>query len=197
MNCPNCGTSVGQLVGFCPNCGTNLSATAGSFPPGAAPFASTAGPLPYTAPHAASNFAPSVYAGMPEERVKRVVGYLIDLVPMLLLGLLHFLPIFGWMLYGLLHIGYWLLRDINGASFGKTLMGSYVADVNGGPSTTSQRITRNIPLAIPGLFGLIPLIGLAFEIPIGLLIFVGEAALLLATGRRFGDRLAGTNVLRK
>ena len=192
MNCPNCGTSVGELVGFCPNCGTRLSA-AGSFPPGAAPFASTAGPLPYTA----STSPSAVYSGMPEERVKRVVGYLIDLVPMLLLGLLHFLPIFGWMLYGLLHICYWLLRDINGASIGKTLMGSYVADVNGGPSTTSQRITRNIPLAIPGLFGLIPLIGLAFEIPIGLLIFVGEAALLLATGRRFGDRLAGTNVLRK
>ncbi len=194
MNCPNCGTSVGELVGFCPNCGTSLSPAAAGFPPRAgAPSPSATGALPYTA----ATSLPLAYSGVPEERVKRVVGYLIDVVPMLVLALLHFLPVVGWMLYGLLHILYWLLRDINGASIGKTVMGSYVADVNGGPSTTSQRITRNIPLAIPGLFGLIPLLGIIFEIPIALLIFVGEAALLLLTGRRFGDRLAGTTVLRK
>lgn len=74
---------------------------------------------------------------------------------MLLLSLVHFVPIFGWMFYGLLHALYWLLRDVNGASPGKAILGSFVANAVGGPSTNSQRILRNLPLAIPGFLGLI------------------------------------------
>ena len=71
------------------------------------------------------------YSPQPEERIRRVIAYLIDVVPMLLLALLHLLPIFGWILYGLLHVFYWLLRDINGASPGKLVMGTVVAAADG------------------------------------------------------------------
>ena len=132
-----------------------------------------------------------------EDKGRRVIAYLIDVVPMLVLALLHFLPIVGWMLYGLIHACYWLFRDYLGASLGKTALGAYVTSEDGSPSTTRQRIIRNVPLAIPGIIGMIPLIGIFFEAGSALLIFGGEALMLLATGRRLGDRLAGTTVYRK
>jgi uncharacterized RDD family membrane protein YckC len=183
--CANCGTAVAEDGAFCPNCGTSQGTTVGLIQqPALAPVSSTAaGPL--------------AYAGVPEEKGRRVVAYLIDIVPMLLLSLIHFLPVIGWMFYGALHVLYWLLRDIGGASLGKTVLGSYVASQNGGLATTSQRILRNVPLALPGLIGMIPLIGIFFELAAAVVIFGGEAILLLATGSRFGDRLAGTTVLRK
>ncbi len=116
---------------------------------------------------------------------------------MLLLALIHFIPFIGWMFYGLIHACYWLLRDINGASPGKSVMGSFVGSADGTPSTTQQRLLRNLPLAIPGILGMIPLIGIFFEGIVALVIFGTEAILLLVTGRRFGDRLAGTAVFRK
>jgi len=115
---------------------------------------------------------------------------------MLVLALVHFLPIIGWMFYGLLHACYWLFRDFNGASLGKMAMGSFVASENGTPASTKQRILRNVTLAIPGILGVIPLLGIFLEAGLALLIFGGEAILLLATGRRLGDRLAGTMVFR-
>ncbi len=195
MFCPNCGTSVNASEMFCPNCGTGLAAASASGT--GSPPASTAYGFGYSSPQTGSRHSDvPVYHAQPEERVKRVVGYLIDVIPMLLLTVLHLLPVFGWMLYGLLHIGYWLLRDINGASPGKLVMKSFVANADGTPASTQQRILRNVPLAIPGLIGLIPLVGLFVEIPVALAIFAGEAIMLLATGRRFGDRLAGTDVFR-
>ncbi len=137
-----------------------------------------------------------VYA-QPEEKVKRVIGYLIDVVPMLFLALVHLLPIVGWMLYGFLHVCYWLFRDINGASLGKLAMGSFVASQDGTPASTQQKILRNVPLALPGILGMIPLLGLFLEIGFAMCVFGAEAVLLLATGRRFGDRLAGTMVFRR
>ncbi len=186
--CPNCGTSVASADSFCPNCGTRFGAeTLGQS--GSARMGSQA-----AAPNASA--AVGHYA-TPEEKGRRVVAYLIDLVPMLILALVHLLPIVGWMLYGFLHACYWLLRDVGGASIGKSVMGSFVASENGAPSTTSQRILRNVPLAIPGVIGMIPLIGIIFEFVVAVVIFGGEAILLLATGRRFGDRLAGTSVFRR
>jgi uncharacterized RDD family membrane protein YckC len=187
MHCSNCGTTTESASAFCPNCGTKLGSDAfrqASY--SEAPF--NAG--------AASSTAPGYYA-RPEEKGRRVVAYLIDIVPMLLLALIHLLPIFGWMLYGLVHACYWLFRDIGGASPGKLVVGSYVANENGGMASTSQRVMRNVPLAIPGILGMIPLLGIAFEFAAAAVIFGGEAIVLLATGRRMGDRLAGTNVFRK
>ncbi len=190
MHCTNCGTSVESGAAFCPNCGTR-------FAPGVeeAAFSRTEA---YNSALAGSSTASvdSVYP-QPEEKVKRVIGYLIDVVPMLFLSLLHFLPVVGWMLYGLLHVCYWLFRDINGASLGKLAMGGFVASADGTPAGTQQRILRNVPLALPGILGMIPLLGLFLELGVAVCIFGGEAVLLLATGRRFGDRLAGTMVFRR
>ena len=191
MYCTNCGTTTEENAAFCPNCGTNL-------PTGSANAKQASNPA-FDAFTRSTPGVSSANTGLPtvtpEPTGKRALAYLIDVVPILFLALIHFLPIFGWMLYGLLHVLYWLLRDINGASLGKSVMGSFVANENGGPSTTQQRILRNVPLAIPGLFGMIPLIGIVFEFFIALFVFGGEALLVLATGRRLGDRLAGTTVL--
>ncbi len=188
MYCSNCGTVTSPNATFCPNCGTSVGAGAsrqGSYVEGITPEVVGA-PRP----------GQMTYPDRPEEKSRRVVAYLIDLVPMLLLAVVHLLPIFGWMLYGFLHACYWLLRDVGGASPGKMVIGSMVGSENGRTASTSQRILRNLPLAIPGVLGMIPLIGIFFEFTIAVLIFGGEALLLLATGRRLGDRLAGTNVFR-
>jgi uncharacterized RDD family membrane protein YckC len=167
MHCPNCGTSVETGAPFCPNCGTDLKGAA------------------------------ETILLQPEERVRRIVAYLIDVIPMLLLALIHLLPIFGWMFYGLLHACYWLFRDINGASLGKVVMGSFVASENGTPASTQQRVLRNVTLALPGIVGIIPLFGIFLEAGLALVIFGGEAILLLTTGCRLGDRIAGTMVFRR
>ena len=179
--CQNCGTSVADNVAFCPNCGTGIS-----------PVVANTG---FTPTYASGSAVLQV--SQPEEKGRRVLAYLIDVIPMLLLAVIHFVPIIGWIFYGLLHALYWLLRDINGASPGKSILGSYVVSEKGAASTTSQRILRNVPLAIPGFVGMIPLIGIFFELGLAFIIFGGEAILLLTTGRRLGDRLAGTNVYRK
>ncbi|HEY7211382.1 MAG TPA: RDD family protein [Bryobacteraceae bacterium] len=179
IHCSSCGAEAGELAAFCPNCGTALAQL------------SSASPVARVLP------VPVTRAGEREETGRRVLAFLIDIVPMLLLSLVHFVPIFGWMFYGLLHALYWLLRDVNGASPGKAILGSFVANAVGGPSTNSQRILRNLPLAIPGFLGLIPLAGVIFEFFAAIIIFGGEALLLLTTGRRFGDRLAGTTVVRR
>lgn len=169
--CSNCGTSVSENSTFCAICRTPILLGG----------AGTATP----------DFA------RPEEKGRRVLAYLIDIIPMLLFSTLHFVPIVGWMAYGALHLVYWLIRDIGGASLGKMVLGSFVASQDGGPSTDSQRIVRNIPLALPGLIGLIPVVGIFFELGLAVLIVGVEAILLLATGRRFGDRLANTMVFRR
>ncbi|MGI8960751.1 MAG: RDD family protein [Bryobacteraceae bacterium] len=188
MHCPNCGTLVQTGAAFCPNCGTGLNATAipehGSPSGSSSQFPTNISPVP-------------AILSQPEERVRRVVAYLIDVVPMLLLAFIHFLPVIGWMFYGLIHACYWLFRDINGASLGKLVMGSFVASENGTPASTKQRILRNVTLALPGVVGTVPLLGLFFEAGLAIVIFGAEAILLLVTGRRLGDRIAGTMVFRR
>ena len=187
MSCPNCGATADSTAAFCPNCGTSLTSGSAS----SQTRTDWRNPFPSASPGAAYSIA------APEDRGRRILGYLIDLVPMLLLSLLHFIPIIGWMLYGLIHACYWLLRDINGASLGKLVLNSYVANIDGSPATTSQRVMRNVLLAIPGVFGMIPLVGIAFEIILALIIFGGEGLILILTGRRLGDRLANTTVFRR
>ncbi len=176
---------------FCPNCGTNVNpaAAAGSID---LPHPNPAWQGPRAANSSMVGFPPQV-----EDRGRRVIAFLIDVVPMLLLALIHFVPIIGWMLYGLIHACYWLFRDYMGASLGKTALGAYVTSEDGSPATTQQRVLRNLTLAIPGVVGMIPLVGIFFEGILALIIFTTEALVLLTTGRRLGDRIAGTTVYRK
>jgi uncharacterized RDD family membrane protein YckC len=192
MHCTNCGTPADASAAFCENCGTSLHSSAAGSVTVDVGQATPTWSGPDTGDAAVAGFPPQV-----EDRGRRVIAYVIDLVPMILLAVLHFLPIVGWMFYGLIHACYWLFRDYTGASLGKAALGAYVTSEDGSPSTTRQRIIRNVPLAIPGIIGMIPLVGIFFEAAFALVIFGGESLMLLLTGRRLGDYLAGTTVYRK
>jgi uncharacterized RDD family membrane protein YckC len=131
----------------------------------------------------------------------RVAAYLIDVVPAIILGLIcgviGLIPIIGQIIGGALLGCYWLFRDYNGASLGKLLLGLVVVRTDGQPSSTDERIKRNLPLSIGGFLLAIPLIGYFVAVPIAVLISLIEAIMLLTQGYRLGDRLAGTTVVRK
>lgn len=184
MFCSSCGAETDLKAKFCANCG----ALQPGFPepPPLVPQVLT----PVTS--MAAGFAPQV-----DERGRRVIAFFIDVIPLLVLAVVHLLPIIGWMFYGFAHACYWLLRDYTGSSLGKMALGSYVTSEDGSPATTQQRILRNVTLAIPGILGMIPVIGIVFEMIFAFLFFGMEALLLLTTGRRLGDRIAGTTVYRK
>lgn len=186
MFCSSCGAETELRAKFCANCG---SAQPGF--PVEVERTNLAGSDSLVS-QTAVGFPPQV-----DDRGRRAIAFLIDVLPMTVLAVLHFLPIIGWIFYGFLHACYWLLRDYTGASLGKLALGAYVTSEDGSPATTQQRILRNITLAIPGLVGMIPLVGIVFEALFGVLCFGGEAVLLLTTGRRLGDRIAGTAVYRK
>jgi uncharacterized RDD family membrane protein YckC len=163
--------------------------------PGANPEFSPSGAAPGATGSAYS--VDNALAVRQEEKTNRVIGFLIDLIPAFFLGWINVLPILGWMIHGFLSACYWLFRDITGSSIGKMVMGSVVVREDGTPASVSQKILRNLPLALPGFIGVIPFIGIFFEIILGALILGIEIILLLSTGRRLGDRLAGTTVVRK
>lgn len=90
---------------------------------------------------------------IPAETGKRIVAYLIDIVPCLLVG---WIPILG-----LLAILGWIVaRDLvfGGQSLGKKAMGLKVVNAEtGGPADTQSLLIRNAVLLIP-CFGLVELI---------------------------------------
>ncbi|MBZ5525633.1 MAG: RDD family protein, partial [Acidobacteriia bacterium] len=89
-----------------------------------------------------------------------------------------------------------LFRDINGKSPGKLVTGTMVVGRAGSPSTTKQRLIRNLPFAITMLPLFIPILG---YISYGLLdlMFLIESIIVLAGKRRIGDQMAGTIVVRR
>jgi uncharacterized RDD family membrane protein YckC len=130
--------------------------------------------------------------------VVRALGYLIDLLPTFLAIPFFLIPILGQIVAGALLCAYWLLRDINGASLGKTALGCRVATMRKGEETLQkQRIFRNLPLTIIPLSLMIPFIGFFLVLLVGPIVIVLETISLLTTGRRIGDMLAGTTIVMK
>lgn len=127
----------------------------------------------------------------------RAAGYLIDVLPTILVGLLGLIPIAGPIMVGLVITPYWLLRDVTGASLGKLALNMRVVAANGQPASVASRLIRNVPLAIPGMFMIVPFLGIVVAPAIGLVIILIEAISLFAQGRRVGDMLAGTTVVPK
>ena len=127
----------------------------------------------------------------------RVAGYLIDVLPAVLLGLVAFIPVVGLIFAGLLLIPYWLLRDVAGASLGKLLLGMKIAQKDGAPAPVGARVLRNLPLILGPVCMLIPFLGYMLAPPVALTAILVEEILLLSQGNRLGDRLAGTVILRK
>ena len=99
--------------------------------------------------------------------------------------------------YGIALALFWLFRDFMGASPGKKLMNFEVVDASGSPASTGQRIVRNIPMAMPCVLWALPWIGTLLGPLIGGSIFCLEVVMLLASGRRIGDMLASTAVIRR
>jgi len=127
----------------------------------------------------------------------RVAGYLIDVLPAIMIGLFGLIPYVGNIFAGLLLTPYWLLRDITGASLGKLLLGTTVVRKDGQPATVGARVLRNLPLAIGPAFLIIPLLGYLVGPPIAGLMVLIEGILVLTQGERLGDRMAGTAVMKK
>ena len=178
MECQNCRAPLSDRSRFCSNCGT--------------PFSSTA-----SASQSSPASGSSVLPAAKEELFRRAIAYLLDLAPVLVLAMLHFIPFLGWITFGALTSAWWLLRDINGASLGKSIVGSMVLTKSGHLCTTNQLILRNVTLAIPAILHMIPLFGILIGPIAALIIWPIEVLVLLITGRRIGDRLAGTDVFRK
>ncbi len=127
----------------------------------------------------------------------RVAGYLIDVVPAVILGLVALIPVVGIIIAGLLLTPYWLLRDVGGASLGKVLLGMRIVMQDGQPASTGARVLRNLTLIPAPLCMIIPLIGYILVIPVASVVILVEGIMLLSQGSRLGDKLAGTVVVRK
>lgn len=134
---------------------------------------------------------------MQADKGVRVAGYLIDVLPAIMIGLFGLIPYVGNIFAGLLLTPYWLLRDITGASLGKLLLGTTVVRKDGQPATVGARVLRNLPLAIGPAFLIIPLLGYLVGPPIAGLMVLIEGILVLTQGERLGDRMAGTAVMKK
>lgn len=127
--------------------------------------------------------------------VERFVAYVLDLVPMIALEMIPLgFP-------QLLASGYILLRDalFQGQSVGKKLLRIRVvtiADARGG--SVRESILRNFPLALGFLLPIIPIVGHLLGAGFALFVFVTEAIAIVTDkrGRRLGDKMAGTIVVR-
>src|SRR5262245_41653013 len=90
---------------------------------------------------------------------RRIVAFLIDSVPALVIAsVLNAFPPLN--LFAAAACGGWfLLRDVKGASIGKRIMGLEVLSKSGQRASTGQLIGRNIPFALPCIALVIPAIG--------------------------------------
>ncbi len=215
ITCSQCQTENADNTRFCRYCGSMLTATAE--PPRAAPgYASSYAPPSWSAP-SASPYSQSGYSSQiaashphamvePADKLIRFLAWMIDVlivVPFLfvlgfVLGLIPVIGLLiGGMAGGLLGTAYFLLRDFNGASPGKMLLGLKVVSRNGQPADQKALILRNVTLAAPHLLNLIPIIGWLFAIVIAVPVGLTEAICALVKGERMGDMLAGTLVVKK
>lgn len=133
----------------------------------------------------------------PADKLQRAFGYLIDCLPLVILGLVSLIPFVGVIFAGIIGVAYWLLRDIPGASLGKLAMGTRVASNKGGPASVGARVARNITIAFPSMVLAIPFIGYLAGPACGVVIIFLEVIMVLGAGERVGDKIAGTMVVKK
>lgn len=127
----------------------------------------------------------------------RAGGYLIDAIPLFVAGLMvGWIPIAGAIIYALFAIPYWLLKDITGRSLGKKLTGTRVVSQRRCEASTGAKILRNLPLAVPAFFLLVPLAGPPVAMVLGGITMLVETVALMTRRRRTGDMVAGTLVVR-
>lgn len=126
---------------------------------------------------------------------------MIDCIAMILVVpiciLLSLVPILGGLLASAIYISYWALRDISGASLGKRALKLEVIQVDGTPPRAGPRVVRNITFFLPALLLIIPYVGTILFVLVLSCLFSVEILVLLTSGRRIGDRLAGTMVVKR
>jgi len=126
----------------------------------------------------------------------RIAAYLVDITIYWFIDIFTLIPILGAFI-DIALLFYMLLRDFTGASIGKRAFGLRVMDnASGGPASSNQCIVRNLIFAVPLLVEWMPVFG--FFIGSGFLAAIGfvELIMLLTMGRRLGDMIAGTKVIR-
>jgi uncharacterized RDD family membrane protein YckC len=165
-------------------------------------------PNPYEQPQSNALYAPQqapwlapVQASLRADPGLRLVGYLIDILPwIVLISVISMIPFVGWifaiLLAPILTVSYILLRDFQGASLGKHLLGMRVIGKDGREATTGARILRNLPLAIPAMFTIIPILGYILGGLVGFVVVLTEVITILSTGERVGDKIAKTMVVK-
>ena len=154
---------------FCPTCGNRLQLAG----PGV-------GPIPLIP-----------VAIQPASKGKRIGAWAID---WLIVSMIGIVAVFVGTLAGLAAVAYWLFRDINGASPGKSVVGLVVVSRSGAESTQMQRIMRNLTFAIPVLPLVVPFVGAAVAVPLSGIVFIVEGIMVLTSGERIGDKIGGTLV---
>lgn len=117
------------------------------------------------------------------------------LVDGIISGAVSMIPVVGW----LVAIAYSLAKDgiFEGASIGKKLLQLKVKTMDGRQADYMVSVKRNLIFALPNIFMIIPLLGVVFAAPLGLIIAVVETVLVLTDplGRRLGDKFADSVVV--
>ena len=162
---------------FCPECGTRL------VPPASLSLESV--PM---------SVLPDIVVA---SKASRIAGYLIDVGISLLFIVFLAIPVIGQFIFGIAGAIFFLFRDINGASPGKILLGNEVIARNGSKASGKQKVLRNLLLALPDIAEIIPIGGLVLG-PVAVLVIFGlETVVLVATGERLSDKIAGTMVVKR
>lgn len=130
----------------------------------------------------------------------RILAALIDAVLAFAVG---FVPVVG----GLAAAAYWVVRDgldvefMDHRSLGKKVMNLRPVTAAGAPVDLQTSVKRNWMLGLGGVAQIllfIPFVGWLLVLPVALaalVVGVMELILVLTSGRRWGDRLAGTRVV--
>ncbi len=169
---------------FCTNCGAGME-------PGQ-PCANCA------VRQAAAATQQAVTTAIPDVVGLRALGYIIDVVPVMIVGAaIGWIPIIGAMIFGVILLGYWLMRDYWGHSLGKIVLGLEVVKKDGSPADTKARVLRNVTIAVGPAMLILPVIGYVLGPVLSLICIVTEIIMLLVNKERIGDRLAGTTVVKK
>jgi uncharacterized RDD family membrane protein YckC len=166
---------------FCPECGTRL------VPPASLSLESVPASVPMSV-------LPDIVVA---SKASRIAGYLIDVGISLLFIVFLAIPVIGQFIFGIAGAIFFLFRDINGASPGKILLGNEVIARNGSKASGKQKVLRNLLLALPDIAEIIPIGGLVLG-PVAVLVIFGlETVVLVATGERLSDKIAGTMVVKR
>jgi len=198
-DCPHCQSPNPDEAQFCGNCGYLLGSAAGAASSAAVVCPSCGASVP-----ARAQFCPSCgyqvggVAGNYRVVGRRIVGGLIDLIPLTVLFIFMAATLgeFGssdggnfevrleneeFLLYVILFFGYYIVSEaLTGSTPGKMIMGLMVVKVNGQPYNIGAVLIRNLLRFIDGLFFYI----------VGI-IFIAVAQ----KNQRLGDLAAGTIVI--